>query len=256
MSEFDRENDTSRFDTEDLEVISKESLTCQELEEYLDESIKAGFTADEDDITSMCSSTPRIKKEKDKKKKETNSGSEKTQEVAAQGVDTAKEASVGENAPVSTVKEEATQPKETGEAMSNLRQETHSCVGGPGSENLVKEHDTNQDNAPGNESLVESVKTATTVVDYYSGLLAESGQDLTPEVPKTIEGEPAESAEEPHAVVGENNEGERIKKMAKLIARRYMWRGIAVGSLILGLGCLFLARRLQDDMRSRRKWRR
>jgi hypothetical protein len=66
-SDVDPENDSSRFDTEEVEVISKESLTCQELEDYLDESIKAGFTVDED--ISISSSAHGMKKDKNNKKR-------------------------------------------------------------------------------------------------------------------------------------------------------------------------------------------
>ncbi len=56
--------------------------------------------------------------------------------------------------------------------------------------------------------------------------------------------------------VNEIFEDDRIEELAKLIARRYLWRGIALGSLILGFGLIVFARQLQNDMRTQRKWRR
>jgi len=66
-SDVDPENDSSWFDMEEVELISKESLTCQELEDYLDESIKAGFPVEED--ISISSSAHGMKIDKNNKKR-------------------------------------------------------------------------------------------------------------------------------------------------------------------------------------------
>jgi len=42
MAEMKRDMDTSRFDTDSLSVISKDNLTCQEIENYFDECIRKG----------------------------------------------------------------------------------------------------------------------------------------------------------------------------------------------------------------------
>jgi inositol hexakisphosphate/diphosphoinositol-pentakisphosphate kinase len=47
MSEKSRDGDTTRFDTNALTAISKDMLTCQELEDYFDESIKYGYTEED-----------------------------------------------------------------------------------------------------------------------------------------------------------------------------------------------------------------
>jgi inositol hexakisphosphate/diphosphoinositol-pentakisphosphate kinase len=54
MSELERDADTSRFDTEPLVLISKENLTCKDIEEYFSESILSGQMK-EDDITTTTS---------------------------------------------------------------------------------------------------------------------------------------------------------------------------------------------------------
>ena len=47
MAELHREKDTSRFDTEQLQKISIDGLTCAQVEEYFTEAIKEGKTEDE-----------------------------------------------------------------------------------------------------------------------------------------------------------------------------------------------------------------
>mmetsp|Transcript_4663 Transcript_4663/g.5367 ORF Transcript_4663/g.5367 Transcript_4663/m.5367 type:complete len:277 (+) Transcript_4663:72-902(+) len=49
MSELKRDEDSSRFDTEPVQLISSDYLTCQEIEDYFSESIKEGETFPDDD---------------------------------------------------------------------------------------------------------------------------------------------------------------------------------------------------------------
>ena len=55
MSELQRDQDASRFDTEPLQLISSDYLTCKEVEDYFNESIKEGATEEEDDPSAMTS---------------------------------------------------------------------------------------------------------------------------------------------------------------------------------------------------------
>lgn len=52
MSELRRDEDASRFDTEPLQLISSDYLTCKEVEDYFTESIKEGETEDDEDMPS------------------------------------------------------------------------------------------------------------------------------------------------------------------------------------------------------------
>jgi len=47
MSELDRDFDSTRFETESRQLISKDNLTCQEVEEYFTKSINDGKIDDE-----------------------------------------------------------------------------------------------------------------------------------------------------------------------------------------------------------------
>ena len=71
MSEKNRDDDSARFDTDELKTISKEMLTCDELEDYLDQCIEYGYTKEE-------SEDENEKKKKKKKRKEEKSVNNKS----------------------------------------------------------------------------------------------------------------------------------------------------------------------------------
>ena len=70
MAELYREQDASRFDTEKLQKISIDGLTCTQVEEYFSEAIKEGRVSEDDDEEEKSLLTPK-KKIKDKKKDKT-----------------------------------------------------------------------------------------------------------------------------------------------------------------------------------------
>lgn len=54
MAELDRDSDSSRFDTDGLEMIGRDGLTCEEVEDVLSTVIEAGRTEDDaDEVASM-----------------------------------------------------------------------------------------------------------------------------------------------------------------------------------------------------------
>ena len=73
MAEMDRERDNTRFETDALELISKDSLTCKDVEDYFSECIDQGKTDEDDDdsiISNVATKMEDVKKMKDKQKKE------------------------------------------------------------------------------------------------------------------------------------------------------------------------------------------
>jgi hypothetical protein len=70
MAELYREKDASRFDTEKLQKISIEGLTCTQVEEFFEQAIREGKTTEDADVSSTdMSSKEDVKKEKKKNKK-------------------------------------------------------------------------------------------------------------------------------------------------------------------------------------------
>lgn len=70
MAELYREKDETRFDTEELQQISIDSLTCAQVEEYLTEAIKEGKPNDVDDVEVEKKAHAGKKEKKDKSKKD------------------------------------------------------------------------------------------------------------------------------------------------------------------------------------------
>lgn len=100
MAELYREQDASRFDTEELQKISIDGLTCTQVEEYFSEAIKEGRVSEDDEEEEKSLLTPK-KKIKDKKKDKTpkkepptKSSSQPTQSVVTPAVNDAKTTSV------------------------------------------------------------------------------------------------------------------------------------------------------------------
>ena len=92
MAELYREQDASRFDTEKLQKISIDGLTCTQVEEYFSEAIKEGRVSEDDEEEEKSLLTPK-KKIKDKKKDKTpkkepptKSSSQPTQSVVTPAV--------------------------------------------------------------------------------------------------------------------------------------------------------------------------
>lgn len=92
MAELYREQDASRFDTEELQKISIDGLTCTQVEEYFSEAIKEGRVSEDDDEEEKSLLTPK-KKIKDKKKDKTpkkepptKSSSQPTQSIVTPAV--------------------------------------------------------------------------------------------------------------------------------------------------------------------------
>lgn len=92
MAELYREQDASRFDTEELQKISIDGLTCTQVEEYFSEAIKEGRISEDDEEEEKSLLTPK-KKIKDKKKDKTpkkepptKSSSQPTQSVVTPAV--------------------------------------------------------------------------------------------------------------------------------------------------------------------------
>ena len=63
MAELYREKDASRFDTEKLQKISIDGLTCAQVEEYFAEAIKEGMHEDDEDFNPVVKKENFVKKE-------------------------------------------------------------------------------------------------------------------------------------------------------------------------------------------------
>ena len=100
------------------------------------------------------------------------------------------------------------------------------------------------------ESTVANTSGDTSVVVTSDKAVAapETNNDIT----KQNEKESAENDKDN----GDDGRDEDVDKMARILARRYYWRAISAGCLVIGSGLLFLSMNLRDTSRQERKWTR
>lgn len=52
----------------------------------------------------------------------------------------------------------------------------------------------------------------------------------------------------------DSTEKQRVERLAKVLAKRYVWRTVAGVSLVMGIGCLIMANRLRTDFKVHRRF--
>ena len=238
MSELDRDMDSSRFDTEPLQFISREGLTCQEIESYFTESIDEGKSHEDDDIFSTVSHADLAKKAKVNNTKqdvnvgEDSNGSFKDKPLMAPGIHVKQP----EKSSIDKTFQAESAPS-TPRKMVTI------------SENISKHgkgvYESFQDfpstNEEGSSFLAKKVLTIPAVE------LQKETTDAVASTVEAVDGDPLESV---------NKSEERFDRMARILARQYMWTSIAVASFVLGIGCLVLSRSVQPINFHRRYSRR
>ena len=205
-AEIDRDFDNSRLGTCALKLISKNYLTCNEVEEYFTESINEGETMDDEEasLATMEENRKEMLRKAQKKMKKSTSD-------------------------LSLLTLPADTTSNTAEVNTQTQQSSHE-----------KSPLKTQDNS--NSDL--EMKSRENIDNHSTGKILISRSTLE----KTEEGEEDD--------IEEISDKERVEKMAKRLARRYIIRGVATASLVLGIGCLILARRLQDEFKIHKRYTR
>jgi len=212
MAEMDRDSDNSRFDSSPLELISKDYLTCAEVEEYFSESINQGETMDDEDV-SLATMEESRKEMLKKAHQKTKSMKKSPSELSMQSL---------------------------------LAME-------PGPQTA----DDNQSPTPGDEFGVEFKRTSpkkilkgSKVPDSFN-TPSQDIEKILPNIQEKNENNSASDVDGEKSIgeIEDQNDKERVEKMARRLARRYMIRGAATVSFLLGVGCLIFARRMKDDFK-------
>jgi Histidine phosphatase superfamily (branch 2) len=221
----DREFDSSRFDTAPLQMIGREGLTCEELEAFFGKAIMAGRTDNEEyhegvSLSTMADGAPRSPT---KKKKAIDTSI--PNELASTQIEDVSGPLINE-------------PRSPSEP--DARVEESSPMDIPNSERPNR-----------TKQMSEQAATNTTVErDIPSATKDEDGADDMVEVVQEDRGDEQSNG-------FDDDDDESVDTLAsevvrKVVARKYFWTTVAVGSFILGASCLLLAMRLTDDSRQRR----
>jgi len=201
MSELVRDLDSTRFETESRQVLSKDNLTCQEVEEYFSQSIIEGKTEDDDEHKDSIS----VSKSK-----------------------------VNES---------------TRMDVKNLEEDIKKPVKMNINKGLT--NDISQENAVSKSKTVSIALEHSVEADISKN--ERKIRTVTNEVDLNTDSSVPESVDKKKQFDDENVD-DKIERMAKVLAKQYIWTTIATVSFIFGIGCLYLSRSVGDNFKPRR-WR-
>jgi len=137
MAELYREKDAARFDTEKLQKISIEGLTCTQVEEFFEQAIRDGKTTEDADESSKGTDVSDAEKETTKKKKAKKNKLIKVAASKPAVIDKVDEkADIGPNKVESKVEDAASDIVEEASALLNKE-----VISDSASTELVEDHD-------------------------------------------------------------------------------------------------------------------
>jgi hypothetical protein len=219
LHELTRDEDASRFDTAPLQLIGREGLTCQEMEDFFEQAIMAGRSEDEDsyEIASTSTAAEGMKKPKPKK-------SDKKKKVEIADPPTSEATSKYATNGVSAVKE--TPPSSAPAPQATVAKDTP---------------------AKSVENQPKGAPDPTEVQDETAGRVSPDG------VARESDGGGSGDDGGENNIVDTNNlDKERSERV--YIARKYFWSAVSIGCLTIGVGCLIAALHFTEDARQRRRW--
>ena len=228
MNENERDSDTSRSDTAPLQVIGRDGLSCEELEAFFEKAIVAGRMKDYEnpEVESMSTMPENARKtpKKEKKAKSMKCLSPKMLNSSkVQSLGLAVKASPPIAVPRFDDENVDVEKSKVGEGQgltvdrpSDMTMESMRC---------------------GDEAAVLSKNTTAT------------GQNDPKETMDDDDDDDLEDDDELDESTSANSYVAR-----KVIYRKVFWTTIAIGSFVLGTGCLLLAMRLGSNSRPSRRW--
>jgi len=233
MHELQRDSDTTRFDTSPLQMIGREGLTCQEMEDFFEQAIMAGRTEDEDSYEMPSTSTAAEGVKKNKK----NKAGKKKKKVEIADPPTSEDRVYSDEGTTSPLKEDITgELEKMTPKLSNVHKKTPptAAAAGPNSaEGALLPLETE---AP--VPVLEVILPSASLVDV---------------VPRTVYGGNSNGGDH-----GDNKsidtEPDKGPSESGHYARKYFWSAVAVGSFAVGVSCLIAALRLTEDARKSRRW--
>lgn len=230
MSELDRNADTTRFDTEPLQLVSKPYLTCKELEDYLNEAIKEGTSGEMklDDVNDH-----------------TIIGNESSINKYGHKYNTCTDPTAALSSVPSQVNVALNNKENNGEKFMAISEEkkihitfatndsAHSSLGEDHPSELKNESRNVSNEDDGNKNDKDSNVDHNKNVSETEILTLSSDNDHN------------------------NHDDGQVKAMAVILAKQYFWTSVAAFSFFLGIGCLVLSREtIQSDFKTRRWSRR
>jgi hypothetical protein len=216
MSELKRDEDTSRFDTEPLQRVSSDYLTCQEVEDYFSESIKEGQTIEEEEDDSLS--------------------------VAVNGVDSKKVEEV-KDVPTETAAEDVE------EAANDPEQVNEAPVTDTNKRSVIIAEEQNLEIEP--EACCEPIKEEESQIDEIADMAELPVPSMTTKVQEDDASEEGKEEEEFKLI-----EKGSVNAMAKILSKQFFWTSIATISFVFGIGLLVVSREVVEKDFKTRRWSR
>jgi inositol hexakisphosphate/diphosphoinositol-pentakisphosphate kinase len=248
MKELDREQDQSRFDTAPLQLISREGLTCREVEDFFEQSIVAG-RSDEDSVglasTSAAAEGGKPAKAKKDKKKDKKVTMPTTSLVAEPEMSVP----IPVPTPIAVVERVASEEPVTPFPVVIETVSVPEVLPPQLDELSVKTDPLSPDGTSPLEVTITGRSLGLEVDDDKQGdhqdnekadgdLVAAEGEEITG------------SGGDDKAPISSDND----KDARKVISRKYVWGTIAVASFAVGMTCIVVALTLSQDARRTRRW--
>ena len=233
MHEEDRDSDPSRFDTAPLEMIGRDGLTCQELEDFFQAAVMEGATEDELEKHEILTLTDHSLAFK--------SGMSLGASVGTSTHDEKKTAGdIPSEIPIPPEAVNVVDPVQDKQVMEELKPEpplmdTDKSVTGEESIATIERRDTE----------VISNKTAGPLVDP---------EELVTNDKENIAITEDDNGKGKDTVTEDKEEVEDDSKTIRNLERKYFWSTVAIGSFLLATSCLVLAMNLSNDSRRTRRY--
>lgn len=265
MSALQRDLDSSRFDTEALQIVSKDNLTCNEVEDYFSKVIEDGKTNDDDDTMPVKPRlSSKVKREMDAKKNlsksiedcKTNDDSD-TMPKALNIKQRLTKTSTLDAEQTHSANNDCANEKVTKEAKRDIGEKPK--ISDDGVSQIQTEHRNSQKKKSAmikKEFPKTEAKLRVTIAEEKNTEIGVEGKDES-KYTNNLSSGTGRRGDEDDANTLETDE-ERIERMARILAKQYLWTSAAVLSFVLGVACLFLSNPNRDKQNgfNTRRWTR
>ena len=278
MNELDREQDQSRFDTAPLQLIGREGLTCQEVEEFFEQAIMAGRSDEESyEIASTSTAAERVKKPKKKKPKNEESAlvedSVKTDKslpppefTPPEPAEVVKEASEEVMLPPPAIVETSSPavvedlsvapdippPEPPVGETSLLSEATDHSIGHPDFSALDTVRAKNDSSQQKQRASIKDIFPDSVVVRATNELAKENG-DINKIEEETVPSN-AESGQEGALGRDAKEPQHDDREPNRTFSRKYFWGTVAIASFGVGITCITMALTMSQGARRSRRW--
>jgi hypothetical protein len=251
MAELAREKDSTRFDTSPLQMIGRDGLTSQDVEDYFTWAMNAGGVENDDGVSlsthALSLDSPLPKKPYLPPLPKIVTSDAPTPKMTSVRPTVPLEELLSKDLPLLTPSKAADSPPmrinlepKSPEAMipkiiEEKKMEQIDSLEPP----VVHDGPTiteTEEKPPTQSSSSDTNPVLATGKKQRSFVTKESSDTIRTANKREID----------------DDEDERIERLARILARKYFWRSIAAFSFVLGAGCLVLAMNVRDN--TRRRW--